>query len=101
MPDILYGEFEWDKLKARRNYKKHRVSFIEATTVFGDPLFVGYPSWEHSSTEYRYVIIGESQRRRLLAVAYTERGPRTRIISARLVTSKERKKHEESEKEFS
>jgi len=29
--------FEWDERKAKSNYKKHKVTFEEATTVFGDP----------------------------------------------------------------
>jgi len=36
--------FEWDPEKARRNLKKHRVSFDEAVTAFYDPLS-GY-LWE-------------------------------------------------------
>lgn len=31
-------QFEWDHEKAKRNYKKHRVHFEEAVTVFYDPL---------------------------------------------------------------
>jgi uncharacterized DUF497 family protein len=31
-------EFEWDPKKAAKNLRKHRVSFNEAATVFGDPL---------------------------------------------------------------
>jgi len=31
-------EFEWDEDKAKTNLKKHRVSFEEASSVFGDPL---------------------------------------------------------------
>jgi uncharacterized DUF497 family protein len=31
-------EFEWDPRKAAANLAKHRVSFEEAATVFGDPL---------------------------------------------------------------
>jgi hypothetical protein len=30
--------FEWDPEKARSNLKNHGVSFVEAATVFGDPL---------------------------------------------------------------
>ena len=30
-------EFEWDPEKAKRNFKKHGVSFEEAETVFDDP----------------------------------------------------------------
>lgn len=28
-------EFEWDKKKAQKNFKKHGVSFEEAATIFG------------------------------------------------------------------
>jgi uncharacterized DUF497 family protein len=30
-------EYEWDKAKATANFKKHKVSFDEASTVFSDP----------------------------------------------------------------
>ena len=92
MPDVIYGEFEWDSAKARRNRREHLVSFSEATSVFDDPLFVTYYSSKHSVHEDRYVIIGQSNRRRLLAVAYTEREPRIRIISARLLTPRRKTK---------
>jgi len=32
--------FEWDPGKARQNRRKHRVSFQEAASVFGDPLAI-------------------------------------------------------------
>ena len=99
MGDIIYGDFEWDEAKARRNLSHHGGSFVEATTLFDDPLFVPYKDEEHSSQESRYVIIGESNENRLLVVAYTRR-ERTRIIGARKVTPRERRKYEESEKEF-
>ena len=99
MGDIVYGDFEWDEAKARRNLSRHGVSFVEATTLFDDPLFVPYKDEEHSSQESRYVIIGESKENRLLVVAYTQR-ERTRIIGVRKVTPRERRKYEESEKEF-
>jgi hypothetical protein len=31
-------QFEWDPEKDQENQAKHRVSFDEASTVFGDPL---------------------------------------------------------------
>ena len=30
--------FEWDEAKAAANLRKHKVSFEEAATVFGDSL---------------------------------------------------------------
>lgn len=87
--------FEWEKSKAKQNLKKHSVSFEEACTVFGDPLARTIPDPLHSGEEYRFVLLGESQRRRLLVVVFTERGDKFRIISARVATRRERKDHEE------
>ncbi|HJT78017.1 MAG TPA: BrnT family toxin [Gemmataceae bacterium] len=89
-------DFEWDEGKAKRNSRKHRVSFEEASTVFGDPLALTIPDPLHSEKEDRFVTLGESSRRRLLVVVSTERGGRIRIISARVATRRERKDYEEN-----
>ena len=49
----------------------------------------------HSVDEERYIVLGMSNRRRLLVVAFAERPPRTRLISARRATRKERRQYEE------
>jgi uncharacterized DUF497 family protein len=90
-------EFEWDPRKAAQNLRKHKVSFSEATTVFGDDLSTTVYDPDHSLDEDRYITIGWSNRRRLLIVAYTERGDRIRIISARELTHAERKAYEDQE----
>jgi hypothetical protein len=87
-------QFEWDPEKAKRNYKNHRVSFEEAATVFYDPLSATFDDPDHSFKEQRLISIGFSSRGRLLVVSYAERGKVLRIISARLATLRERKKHE-------
>jgi len=87
-------EFEWDPAKAEHNLKKHGVDFTEATTVFNDTLSAVYTDPDHSLAEDRYIIIGMSHRNRLLIVAHTDRENITRIISARLTTSRERKLYE-------
>lgn len=88
-------EFEWDEEKAAANFAKHEVSFEEAKTVFDDPLYVDFYDPDHSVDEHRYIIIGESQQRRLLIVSYTERDVVVRLISAREVTRSERETYEE------
>ncbi len=88
-------EFEWDPRKAARNARKHGVSFVEAATVFADPLSVNIEDPDHSSRENRYILIGWSNRQRLLMVAHTERGDRIRIISARELTRLEREAYEQ------
>ena len=90
-------EFEWDADKAASNLDKHGVSFAEAMTVFGDPLEITIADPDHSESEFRFLSIGLSALGRLLVVAYTEREGRTRIISARKATSRERKQYESKE----
>lgn len=51
-------EFEWDKAKAVANFKKHGVSFDEASTVFSDPLARIFDDTEHSAGERREIIAG-------------------------------------------
>ena len=87
--------FEWDEEKAAANLAKHGVSFEEAKIVFGDPLYVDFYDPDHSFSEHRYIIIGESNQGRLLLVSYTERADVVRLISAREVTTGERKAYEE------
>lgn len=86
--------FEWDESKAAMNRRKHGVTFEEASTVFADPLSVTIYDPVHSDGEDRYIVLGESQRRRLLVVVFTDRGDRIRIISARVASRRERKDYE-------
>ena len=86
--------FEWDPEKAATNLAKHGVSFPEAATVFRDPLSVTVPDPRHSHGEARFAIFGVSDRGRLLAVLYTERTDRLRLISAREATRRERAAYE-------
>ena len=87
--------FEWDGKKAEWNARKHGVAFEEASTVFGDPLGLLMPDPDHSLNEERYVVLGMSNRQRLLVVAFTERPPYTHLISARRATRAERRRYEE------
>ncbi|MBD0388725.1 MAG: BrnT family toxin [Nostoc sp. C3-bin3] len=88
-------KFEGDENKAAINLLKHHVSFEEAKTVFDDPLYVDFYDPDHSDDEERYLIIGESDRGRLLIMSYTERGNSIRLISAREVTRSEREAYKE------
>ena len=91
----MAASFEWDSRKAAENYAKHEVTFDEASTVFGDPLAGVIDDPRHSRDEERFVIIGSSRNSRLLAVMFTHRDERIRIISARPVTRAERNVYEE------
>ncbi len=87
-------DFEWNPEKEKANIAKHGVSFSEAMTVFGDPLELTIADPDHSEAEYRFISIGLSSESQLLVVAYTERGDRTRIISARPAIARERRQYE-------
>jgi len=88
-------EFEWDSKKATENIQKHGVAFQDAATVFGDPLAITFDDPDHSLSEVRHITFGLSLQKRLIVVSHTERGDRSRIISARLMDRKERKIYEE------
>lgn len=89
--------FEWDADKAAENLRKHGVSFAEAVTAFGDPFSVLIEDPDHSIGEHRYVLLGESDKHRLLVVAFVDWFSRTRIISARLASRRERYDYEEEQ----
>jgi len=94
LPDAL--TFEWDPRKAAANRAKHKVSFQEAVTAFRDPLGRITDDPRHLEDENRYVLLGQSERQRLLAVMFTERGEAIRLISARKATRRERRNYEKS-----
>jgi len=89
--------FEWDPEKAARNYRKHRVSFHEAATIFGDPLALTFQDPDHSGRERRFITPGVSGAGRVLIVAHTDRGDNIRIINARKATRRERRHYEEND----
>ena len=88
--------FTWDKKKAAFNLRKHDIAFEEAATAFGDTLSLTTFNPDHSSDEDRFILLGASNRGRLLVVAHTEQSDTIRIISARLATRGERNIYEES-----
>ncbi len=89
--------FSWDPDKADANERKHGVSFDEASTAFGDPLSVTIPDPDHSLNEARYLLIGLTDRQRLVVVAHTEQAGEIRLINARLATPRERRAYEEDQ----
>ncbi len=84
--------FEWDKIKAEENFKKHGIDFADSVTVFEDYNAVTIDDPYHS--EKRFITIGMDAYGRIIVVAYTWRKTNIRIISARKATKKERKYYE-------
>lgn len=87
--------FDWVKNKAAGNLAKHKVSFEEAATVFGDPLSDTFNNPDHSVKERRFLVVGHSEKGKLLFVSHTDDGETVRIISARELTRGERKAYEQ------
>jgi hypothetical protein len=86
--------FEWSQDKAAANLAKHKVSFDEATSIFGDPLAVTIDDPDSSTNENRLLTKGMSQRWKLLVVAHTYEEGVIRIISTRRATKNERRQYE-------
>jgi uncharacterized DUF497 family protein len=90
VPTFIDGDFEWDSEKAAKNLEKH--TFEEAMTALEDPMAVDIAD---TLMPGRVVTLGISARLRVLCVVTTERGERTRIISARKATRHEQRIYEE------
>ena len=89
-------KFEWDRRKSVLNIKKHGVSFEDAATAFGDPLSVTIHDPKHSDDEDRFLLLGETQDKKLVVVAHTDRKDTIRLINARPATRQEREDYEKS-----
>jgi uncharacterized DUF497 family protein len=86
--------FEWDDAKAATNHADHGVTFDMARLVFRDPFALDWLDESEDYGEDRFAIIGMVEGR-LLYVAFTMRGNRTRMISARLAEPQERRRYHE------
>ena len=88
-------DFEWDSKKASSNFRKHKVSFELAATVFLDHMALSIFDDAHSQYEERWLTLGFSSNGVLLTVAHTyvlvsTNRIRIRIISVRLASKQER-----------
>ena len=86
--------FQWDDIKAARNYAKHGVTFEAARDVFNDPFALDLRDNREPFGEHRYALVGMAEDR-LLTVADAMRGDTIRIISARGAEPHERRQYHE------
>ncbi|MBI3012168.1 MAG: BrnT family toxin [Elusimicrobia bacterium] len=92
LPDVLV--FDWDEGNKDKNFIFHRVTNQEAEEVFfSKPNFI-FEDIKHSLSERRYMVWGATTRKRTLAVFFTIRKDKIRIISARDMHRKERREYE-------
>jgi uncharacterized DUF497 family protein len=93
-------DFEWDIRKARSNFRKHKISFERAATIFRDPNLLSIPDGEHSGSEERWFTMGLDESGILLVISHTfeefrAKVSKIRIISARKATTAEETQYEE------
>lgn len=89
-------QFDWDLWNVQKNELKHGVSPLEAESSFYDPDLKIFEDLKHStSKEKRYILYGGSIENRVLMIGFTIRRKKTRIITARPASQKERKVYEE------
>jgi uncharacterized DUF497 family protein len=84
--------FEWDAGKAEHNLAKHGIPFAYATRAFSDPNAAAYPDRRRLYGEERFNLIARVESY-ILCVTFTVREGKTRIISARRASKKERSKY--------
>lgn len=99
---MIEYKFEWDPDKAGTNFQKHGVGFIQATSIFNDPLAVSILDDNHSEQEERWITLAQTDNGQLLVVVHTfqERNDNTimvRIISARKASKSEQRQYERTQ----
>lgn len=92
-PDPL--QFEWDEGNKDKNWLKHQVRQSEAEEVFFNVhKKVARDVLHSTTTENRFILLGNTKGGRLLFVAFTICGGDIRVISARDAHKKERPLYE-------
>lgn len=85
--------FEWDQGNLE-HVKKHDVDFRECEEVFVNIPLNLEDDKDHSVIEQRLQVLGKTNNKRLLFIAFTIRKNKIRIISARDQNKKERREYE-------
>ena len=85
-------DFEWDEEKAASNLKKHGISFPLARYVFADDRRIERPDDREEYQEERWLTVGRIAVREV-AVVFTIREGKIRIISARKADLNEREEY--------
>ena len=86
-------EFDWDLTKAASNVAKHAISFEDAITVFKDADYFTINVTKPEYGEIRYMAVGRMHDGGMVAVVYTIRESKWRIISARNVRKNEQREY--------
>ena len=86
--------FEWDRAKAWSNYKKHKITFERATTVFNDPKALTIFDEGHSASEDRWVTLGMDSGAVLITVSHAYQQEHGRTAQVRIISARKASKNE-------
>jgi len=89
-------EFEWHERKRLANLIKHRIDFERARTAW-DGIMLDPHSENHHHGEHRRTALGsiiDDEGEKIIAITYTKREDRIRIISVRAARRDERADYE-------
>ncbi len=92
---VIFGDFEWDEEKEKKNIEKHGYDFETGAKAFLDSKRVIFTDEKHTAMEQRFFCLGKVKGD-VLAVRYARPG-RIRIIGAG-VWRKEKKIYEKKNK---
>lgn len=87
-------QFEWDLDKAASNLQKHKIDFLDAITVFDDPMRIEKDVTKPVHGETRRIAIGTMLDGGMATVVFTIRNQKRRNISARKVRKNERQEYQ-------
>jgi len=74
------NSFEFDAAKSESNRPKHGIDFVEAQSLWNDPMLLEIPA--KTDDEPRFLVIGRIDERHWSAII-TYRGSNIRLISVR------------------
>ena len=80
------NSFEFDAAKSKTNSSKHGIDFVEAQSLWNDPMLLEVPA--KTDDEPRYLVIGRIAGKHWSAVI-TYRGSNIRLISVRRARTEE------------
>jgi hypothetical protein len=87
-------DFEWDEAKRQANILKHGIDFVDATAMFSGR-FIETDDLRRDYGERRHRAVGRVGEA-IIQIAYTWRGARRRIISARRAGRNDRRTYHAS-----
>ncbi|HLB41519.1 MAG TPA: BrnT family toxin [Gammaproteobacteria bacterium] len=88
--------FEWDEWNQDKNWLKHNVLYWECEQAFFNSPILIYQDIEHSQSEMRYYLLGQTDASRKLFIVFTIRNELIRVISSRDMSKKERDIYEKA-----